>query len=204
MGVDVGVVVPAYASINDMTYKKIPIGDNTIHKQKILDEKLRAEKQSAITYNLRDGHGRKTKLDGFDGAGHKSRNRQKTKNQVWAKKIVQEAIKYGCGNIYMEDLKGLKQQEKENRYLQNWDYFGLQTEIENHAHEYGIVTAKVNRFGTSQKCPCCGLRDKKNRPKGKMGQAYFKCIQCGYEDNADHVAAINISRSNPIKDSIRR
>lgn len=56
MGVDVGVVVPAYASINDMTYKKIPIGDNTIHKQKILDEKLRAEKQSAITYNLRDGH----------------------------------------------------------------------------------------------------------------------------------------------------
>ena len=104
MGVDVGVIVPAYASINDMTYKKIPVGDNTIHKQKILDEKLRAEKQSAITYNLRDGHGRKTKLDGFDGAGHKSRNRQKTKNQVWAKKIVQEAIKYGCGNIYMEDL----------------------------------------------------------------------------------------------------
>ena len=104
-----------------------------------------------------------------------------------------------------DKIVGLKkQQEKENRYLQNWDYFGLQTEIENHAHEYGIVTAKVNRFGTSQKCPCCGLRDKKNRPKGKMGQAYFKCIQCGYEDNADHVAAINISRSNPIKDSIRR
>ena len=41
MGVDVGVVVPAFASINDMTYKKNPIGDNTIHKLIILDEKLR-------------------------------------------------------------------------------------------------------------------------------------------------------------------
>lgn len=78
----------------------------------------------------------------------------------------------------------------------------MQQKIIEKANEKGIVVCKVNRFGTSQTCPVCGCRDKKNRPKGKKGQAYFKCIKCGYSDNADYVAAINISRATPLKNKI--
>ena len=41
---------------------------------------------------------------------------------------------------------------------------------------------------TSRTCPCCGYTDKENRP----AQAKFKCIECGYTENADLVGAINI------------
>ena len=41
---------------------------------------------------------------------------------------------------------------------------------------------------TSRECPCCGHTAKENR----QTQARFACIDCGYEENADVVGAINI------------
>ncbi|MDR2443685.1 MAG: transposase [Deltaproteobacteria bacterium] len=41
---------------------------------------------------------------------------------------------------------------------------------------------------TSQKCPICGYTHKDNRKT----QAKFKCLACGYENNADIVGAINV------------
>lgn len=202
MGVDVGIVVPLYATVSDMEWRKEKFGDSRIHKQAIRDIVIRAEAQKEITYNLRDSHGRKCKLDGFNGADNKTKNRQNTYNHVLSRQLVNRAIKLQCGKIYMEDLSGLKEKEKENLFLQNWTYNDLQEKIIQKSKEVGIVVARVNRFGTSQTCPCCGYRDKGNRPKGKMGQAYFKCLHCGYEDNADHVAAINILRSEPLKGKV--
>jgi putative transposase len=43
---------------------------------------------------------------------------------------------------------------------------------------------------TSQTCPECGHVSKDNR----QSQAVFRCEACGFEDHADHVAAINILR----------
>ena len=41
---------------------------------------------------------------------------------------------------------------------------------------------------TSQTCPCCGHVSKENR----RTQARFECLDCGYENNADVVGAINV------------
>ena len=41
---------------------------------------------------------------------------------------------------------------------------------------------------TSQTCPCCGHVSKDNR----QTQAKFQCVECGFEENADLVGAINI------------
>lgn len=202
LGVDVGVVIPLYATINQKEWIHAKFGDNHIHKQAMKDMKIRAEKQAAITYNLKNGHGRKYKLDGYDGAGGKTANRQNTYNHQLARQLVNYAVKMGCGTIHLEDLSGMKEQEKDNLFLKSWTYYNLQEQIINKALEEGIVVAKVNRFGTSQTCPCCGTRDAKNRPKGSRKQSYFECVKCGYKDNADHVAAINIARAEPLKTKI--
>ena len=202
MGVDVGVVVPLYATINDLEYKKLKFGDSRIHKKAIRDIIVRAKAQAEITYNLRDGHGRKSKINGFNGADNKTKNRQNTYNHVLARQLINRAVQFGCGQIHIEDLSGLSEQAKDNLFLKNWTYFDLQEKIIQKANEYGIVVSKVNRSGTSQTCPYCGYKDKGNRPKARMGQAYFKCLHCGYEDNADHVAAINIARAEPLKGKI--
>ena len=41
---------------------------------------------------------------------------------------------------------------------------------------------------TSQTCPACGHQSKDNR----LTQSKFECAKCGYQDNADHVGALNI------------
>ena len=44
---------------------------------------------------------------------------------------------------------------------------------------------------TSQTCPCCGHVSKDNR----QTQAKFECVDCGFEENADKVGAINVLRA---------
>ena len=46
---------------------------------------------------------------------------------------------------------------------------------------------EVNPSYTSQMCPECNFTDSKNRNGG-----LFKCIKCGFEDDSDHVGALNI------------
>jgi putative transposase len=41
---------------------------------------------------------------------------------------------------------------------------------------------------TSRTCPACGHVAKDNR----LTQAQFRCVDCGYENNADVVGAINV------------
>ena len=47
---------------------------------------------------------------------------------------------------------------------------------------------KVQPHYTSQRCPSCGHTSKDNR----KNQAVFKCVSCGYSNNADAVGAMNI------------
>ena len=54
--------------------------------------------------------------------------------------------------------------------------------------KYGITISLTNAEYTSQQCSCCGYIHKDNRKT----QERFKCIHCGYEENADLNASINI------------
>jgi hypothetical protein len=55
------------------------------------------------------------------------------------------------------------------------------------AHKYGIAVSLVNPAYTSQTCSRCGCVDSKNR----LTQEDFKCIECGFDNNADSVGACN-------------
>jgi IS605 OrfB family transposase len=54
--------------------------------------------------------------------------------------------------------------------------------------ESGISVVLVPPDFTSQRCPRCGIIDKNNR----RSQALFRCINCGYQHNADFIASINL------------
>ena len=54
----------------------------------------------------------------------------------------------------------------------------------------GIVVL-VDPKNTSRKCPVCGHTAKENR----LTQADFVCVACGYADDADITAAVNILRA---------
>lgn len=69
---------------------------------------------------------------------------------------------------------------------QGWFEFRRQLEYKQ-AWRGGQVVA-VNPRNTSRTCPCCGHVSAENR----QTQARFACVDCGFEENADLVGAINI------------
>ncbi|MEO1954565.1 MAG: transposase [Campylobacterales bacterium] len=58
---------------------------------------------------------------------------------------------------------------------------------------------KVNPQYTSQKCSSCGHISQENRKV----QAKFKCIQCGFEANADYNASLNILNSDGVGTTLK-
>lgn len=84
--------------------------------------------------------------------------------------------------------KMVKQKSGLNRSIldQGWFEFRRQLEYKS-AWNGGFVVAVPPQY-TSQTCPCCGHVSKDNR----QTQAKFECVDCGFEENADLVGAINI------------
>ena len=69
---------------------------------------------------------------------------------------------------------------------QGWGEFRRQLDYKT-AWNGGILFA-VPPHHTSQTCPCCGHVSAANR----QTQARFACVECGYENHADVVGAINV------------
>jgi IS605 OrfB family transposase len=94
--------------------------------------------------------------------------------------------------LVLEDLKYIRDRirlAKKQRLVQHsWAFGQLGDFIEYKALERGIPVAYVNPRHTSQKCPKCEHIERSNRNGHR-----FSCKSCGYVNNADIVATINIA-----------
>jgi len=84
--------------------------------------------------------------------------------------------------------KMVKQKSGLNRAIldQGWGEFRRQLAYKVVWHGGMLLAVAPHR--TSQTCPCCGHVSKDNR----QTQAKFLCVDCGYENHADVVGAINV------------
>lgn len=198
VGVDLGAAIPAMCSLNTNNYVRLSIGDRDAfigQRMKIQDQRKRLAKGLK---NARGGHGRKKKLKPLDRYKEYEKHWVESVNHSFAKQIVDFALKHNAKYINIEDLTGVT---TDNKFLhRNWSYFQLQQYITYKAEKYGIIVRKVKAAYTSQTCSCCGYCDSGNRPKDEKGQAYFKCLKCGVELNADFNASQNIARSTEFVD----
>jgi len=97
--------------------------------------------------------------------------------------------------IVVEQLKNMGHKSKAKRLLAknirrnigiwNWRYWLMR--IEQQCQRNRVSFRTVAPYYTSQTCPSCNHVDKKNRYGTE-----FKCQNCGYTDNADINAALNI------------
>jgi len=121
------------------------------------------------------------------------RERMKTKDicHKISRIIVDYAKQHGFG-ILMEDLKGIRKRINKgrmlNRRLHAWNFRRLQFYIEYKAKLEGLPVIYVNPRGTSTLCPICGGKLASN------GHRQLKCKKCGYENDRDVTACINMLR----------
>ena len=201
MGVDLGVVNPAYVAVNDGPERsRIGNGDAFQKQRDVFRRRFRELQRSQLTQG---GHGRKHKTKATEILRGKERNWVQTENHRISREIVNLASRWKVETIQMESLKGFgKNQEGEvennhKRLLGRWSYFELQKKIEYKAAMAGIKVQYVNPAYTSQTCHVCGQRG------NRIERDTFICTnpECtcyNQAQNADMNAAINIAKSNKV------
>lgn len=211
LGVDLGLAKPLAMQPYDAANGKYIVSDKYANTQQFIDKwcvsgdrinnfrKQVEKKKFAKQHDLRDvspghsGKGRSKRVRPLDVYRDKISDFRKTTNFIYAKRIVDTAIRYGCGTIQMEDLTIDVKGKKSERFLKSgWTYYDLQKKTEEKAATFGITVVYVKPQHTSQRCSKCGHIAKENRPD----QETFKCEACGYEMNADLNAARNIAVPN--------
>ncbi len=130
-------------------------------------------------------------------SGKEARFRKNT-NHVISKRIVQKA-KQNHQGIAIEDLRHIRtrtearlRKSQRSRHS-SWAFAQLRSFLSYKAALAGVPLHTVDPAYTSRTCsvPFCGHCEKANR----KSQAAFVCHTCGRMMNADHNAAINISRA---------
>ena len=102
---------------------------------------------------------------------------------------------YGAGTLYvLEDLTGVRRATErvctKQRYVTvSWPFYEFRKMLEYKAALSGSRVIAVNPAYTSQNCPVCGDRSKKNRDR-KTHE--YHCRRCGYRSNDDRVGAMNL------------
>ncbi|HBE8542514.1 TPA: transposase [Clostridioides difficile] len=188
-GVDMGIAIPIYVALNDVSYVREGMGTiDEFMKQRLQFQSRRRRLQQQLK-NVNGGKGRKDKLKGLESLREKEKSWVKTYNHALSKRVVEFAKKNKCEYIHLEKLT---KDGFGDRLLRNWSYYELQEMIKYKADRVGIKVKHVNPAYTSQTCSECGHADKENRET----QAKFKCLECGFEANADYNAARNIAKSD--------
>jgi IS605 OrfB family transposase len=126
--------------------------------------------------------------------GSKSYKRTKRELKNYMRQCVNELFSiYDLGLIVVEKLRNLKQGKSPNRSkefrktLSNWNYSELLGFIKQKTEVNRVYFRSVNPYKTSQECPVCSHTQRENRKNEN-----FKCLQCGYEDQADIIGSLNI------------
>lgn len=124
-------------------------------------------------------------------SGRESRFR-KDVNHCISKTLVESAKGTGHG-LALEDLKGIRKRttvrRKDRSRHSSWAFGQLRAFVEYKARLAGVTVEIVDSRDTSRTCPSCQKVDERNRPRRDA----FRCVACGREGAADHVAAINIA-----------
>ncbi|AOY97459.1 cytosine methyltransferase (plasmid) [Cupriavidus sp. USMAA2-4] len=100
---------------------------------------------------------------------------------------VRNMSRSAAGNVEAPG-KNVRAKSGLNRAILDQGWFEFRRQLDYKLTWSGGTLIAVPPHDTSRTCPVCGCVSAENRPS----QAVFRCIECGHEDNADVVGAINI------------
>jgi IS605 OrfB family transposase len=179
LGVDVGLINLAVTSDGKTYYG----GENRRRSETRFKQRRRMQKKNTKSAKRR-----------LKVLSEKESRWRKNKCHEISTDIVRAARDRRAG-IAVENLKNIrrnvKKSKKLNRQLHGSFPFGmLLSMLEYKAEKEGAPFLKVDPKNTSRTCPECEYVAEENR----ISRTHFKCVECGYTNYADHVAATNISR----------
>ena len=193
IGIDMGIA--QFATLSNGEYFE-PVNAFKSYKGKLAKLQKRFKNKTKFSKNWQKLKAKIAKLH------HKISNiRKNYLHQISSKISKNHAI------VYVEDLqvanmsksakgtaeehgKNVKQKSALNRAILDQSWYEFRRQLDYKTAWNGGYLIAVPPQNTSRTCPCCGYSAKENR----QTQADFKCVECGYTENADVVGAINIMK----------
>jgi putative transposase len=191
IGIDVGIA--RFATMSDESYIA-PLNSFKKHQQRLARYQRRMSRKVKFSNNWKKAKAKVQKIHtGIANARkdflHKTTT---TISQNHALVCIEDLqvrnmSKSSKGNSEQHG-KMVKQKSGLNRAIldQGWGEFRRQLDYK--VVWNGGMLLAVPPHNTSRTCPCCGHVSKDNR----QTQAKFLCVDCGYENHADVVGAINV------------
>jgi IS605 OrfB family transposase len=169
---------------DDKSYVNIPARINEIHHYKSLAENL----QIKYPKRWKENKNIKRRIMTFH---IKAKNIAEDFARKVGKKIIEEAIKMNANVIILENLKNMiksvkKLHKKFRDKLYLMQYRKIQYWIDWQAKKHGLLINYVFAAYSSLKCPKC------NNKMKEIYHRWLKC-SCGYENNRDIIAIINLN-----------
>ncbi len=188
LGIDLGIKYTFYASVLGSKDRLYADGSEVTDFRKKVKSRRRKLSMGG-PFSGRKGRGKKVYFEPIHKIGDKERRFRDTKYHQYSSQIIKFALKHNAGVIQLENLDSLKKAKIGNFVLNDWAIAELHQKIEYKAEHEGIRVVYVDPRYTSQRCSECGHIDSGNRPE----QEVFKCLNCGFEENADRNAALNLA-----------
>ena len=190
-GIDVGIA--RFATLSDGTFLA-PLNSFKKHEQRLAKYQRRMARKTKFSNNWKKAKGRVQRIHSSIANArndflHKA-STQISKNHAMVcieDLQVRNMSKSASGTLEAPGRKVAQKKGLNKAILdQGWGEFRRQLEYKTRWNGGAFVA--VPAAYTSQTCPCCGHISRENR----QTQALFACVSCGYENNADHVGAINV------------
>ena len=190
-GIDVGIA--RFATLSDGTFLA-PLNSFKKHEQRLAKYQRRMARKTKFSNNWKKAKGRVQRIHSSIANArndflHKA-STQISKNHAMVcieDLQVRNMSKSASGTLEAPGRKVAQKKGLNKAILdQGWGEFRRQLEYKTRWNGGAFVA--VPAAYTSQTCPCCGHISRENR----QNQALFACVSCGYENNADHVGAINV------------
>ena len=191
VGIDMGIA--RFATFSDGTYLA-PLDSFKKHQQRLKKYQRRMARKVKFSQNWKKAKAKVTQIH-IDIANARKDYLHKASHAISQNHAivciedlqVRNMSKSSKGNAETHG-KQVKQKSGLNRAIldQGWGEFRRQLDYKL-AWRGGHLIA-VPPHNTSRTCPACGHVSKDNRKT----QAKFECVECGFEENADVVGAINV------------
>ena len=191
IGIDVGIA--RFATCSDGTYLT-PLNSFKQHEARLRRGQRALSRKVKFSNNWRRAQGRVQRVHARIGNArrdylHKATTTlSKNHAMVCIEDLqVRNLSKSAAGTV---DAPGRNVRAKSglNKAILDQGWFEFRRQLEYKLAWNGGLLIAVPAHNTSRKCPDCGCVSADNR----RAQAKFVCVECGFEDNADVVGAINI------------
>jgi putative transposase len=191
IGIDLGVV--RFATLSDGTVHE-PLASFKHHRRRLAHYQRMMSRRCKFGKNWQKARGKVQKIQARIGNCrrdylHKlSTTISKNHAMVCIEDLkVRNLTKSAAGNVNSPG-RNVRAKSGLSKAILDQGWFEFRRQLEYKLAWNGGVLVVVPPHHSSRECPACGHTEAANRKT----QAQFRCLECGFEENADRVGAINV------------